>query len=76
MTHHTKTYGRRYHVDGEHRHLVTDLVEEGKQRIMSWMGSNGVGQDAIRRFKNDKFDHSQDQSADSRLLGKNGGKKG
>ena len=28
VTHHTKTYGRRYHVDGEHRHLVADLVEE------------------------------------------------
>lgn len=63
VTHHTKTYGRRYHVDGTHRHLVDDLVKEGKGRILRWMESSGVDKETRDRFSSDRFDHSQTQKA-------------
>ena len=61
VVHHSKTYGRRYDVDGQHRQLVDELVETGRAKVLAFMKHRGASDRAIERFRNDKFDHKQSQ---------------
>ena len=61
VVHHSKTYGRRYDVDGKHRHLVDDLVEQGKSKILAYMRANGANHEDMLRFQKDSFNHRQSQ---------------
>mmetsp|Transcript_54175 Transcript_54175/g.69618 ORF Transcript_54175/g.69618 Transcript_54175/m.69618 type:complete len:1738 (+) Transcript_54175:104-5317(+) len=61
VIHHSKTYGRRYDVDGTHRHLVDNLVHEGKLKIAAYMKDKGAPEETVKRFLADKFDHRQKQ---------------
>jgi hypothetical protein len=61
VIHHSKTYGRRYDVDGTHRHLVDDLVHSGRDKIAAYMKENGASEATVKEFLADKFDHRQKQ---------------
>ena len=61
VTHHTTSYGRRYHVNGTHRDLVGGLVAAGRARIVRWMEAQGVSRDVITEFVQDRSDHAQSQ---------------
>jgi len=61
VVHHSKTYGRRYDVDGKHRHLVDELVESGKERVLKFLKKRGASAEALKRFSSDRFNHRQQQ---------------
>jgi len=61
VIHHSKTYGRRYDVDGKKRHLVDDLVLRGKQKVLDFMQAKGASLEALKSYEKDKFDHRQSQ---------------
>jgi hypothetical protein len=63
VIHHSKTYGRRYDVNGSHRHLVDGLVEKGKRQILQYMEENGASSTTMRAYSQDKFDFRQEQRA-------------
>ena len=58
VVHHTGHHGKRYKVDKSHKQLLDGLVEDGKQRIASWILSRGGDGAAglAREFLEDQFD--------------------
>ena len=61
VVHHTGHHGKRYQVDQSHKRLLDGLVEDGKERIASWILAHGGdgGADAVglaREFLEDQFD--------------------
>jgi hypothetical protein len=62
VVHHSKTYGRRYDVDGKNRHKVDDLVDEGKNKIAAYLDTAlGATAAQLERFTSDRFDQRQTQ---------------
>jgi hypothetical protein len=61
VVHHSKTYGRRYDVDGKHRHLVDELVENGKQRVLGFMKRQGASEKVLKSYSSDHFNQRQQQ---------------
>ena len=61
--HHSKTYGRRYDVNGTNRYLVDGLIAEGKKKVLKYMREYGASEASIKAYETDTFDHRQQQDA-------------
>jgi len=61
VVHHSKTYGRRYDVDGSNRHKVDRLVEQGKQLVVNYMTKHGATSREVQVYQSDSFNHRQSQ---------------
>ena len=74
VVHHTGHHGKRYKVDKSHKQLLDGLVEDGKQRIASWILSRGGDGAAglAREFLEDQFD-GDSNTGSSRSNGGGGG---
>jgi hypothetical protein len=61
VVHHSKTYGRRYDVDGANRHKVDALVAQGQAAVRAYLHAQGATPQQLESYRTDNFNHRQSQ---------------